>query len=89
MAITFMAPPLLVIFAAGWPRFLALIAWLAMTISFLPMLRFYRLSFLWSLGLPAIAGLYLYYTLSSAYLFVKGQGGEWKGRIHADATSVR
>src|SRR5262245_55194083 len=89
MAITFMLPPLLVIFAAGWPRFLALIAWLAMTISFLPTLRFYRLSFLWSLGLPAIAGLYLYYTLSSAYLFVKGQGGEWKGRIHADATSVR
>jgi hopene-associated glycosyltransferase HpnB len=89
MAITFVAPPLLAIFAAGLPRFLGLLAWLAMTISFLPTLRFYRLSPLWSLGLPAIAGLYLYYTLSSAYLFVKGQGGEWKGRVHADATSVQ
>jgi len=89
MVITFMVPPLLAIFAAGLSRFLGLLAWLAMTVSFLPMLRFYRLSPLWSLGLPAIAGLYLYYTLSSAYLFVKGQGGEWKGRIHADATSVQ
>jgi len=89
MVITFMVPPLLAIFAAGLSRFLGLLAWLAMTVSFLPTLRFYRLSPLWSLGLPAIAGLYLYYTLSSAYLFVKGQGGEWKGRIHADATSVQ
>jgi len=89
MAVTFMVPPLLAIFAAGWPRFLGLLAWLAMTISFLPTLRFYRLSPLWSLGLPAITGLYLCYTLSSAYLFVKGQGGEWKGRIHADATSLQ
>jgi hopene-associated glycosyltransferase HpnB len=89
MVITFMVPPLLAIFAAGLSRFLGLLAWLAMTVSFLPTLRFYRLSPLWSLGLPAIALLYLYYTLSSAYLFVKGQGGEWKGRIHADATSVQ
>jgi hopene-associated glycosyltransferase HpnB len=89
MAITFMAPPLLAICAAGLPRFLGLLAWLAMTISFLPTLRFYRLSPLWSLSLPAIAGLYLYYTLSSAYQFIKGQGGEWKGRIHADATSLQ
>jgi hopene-associated glycosyltransferase HpnB len=89
MVITFMGPPLLAIFAAGLPRFLGLLAWLAMTISFLPTLRFYRLSPLCGLGLPAIAGLYLYYTLNSAYLFVKGQGGEWKGRIHADATSLQ
>ena len=89
MAITFIIPPLLTIFASGWPRFLALSAWLAMAISFLPTLRFYRLSPFWSAALPVIAALYLYYTLSSAYLFVRGQGGQWKGRIHADATSLQ
>jgi hopene-associated glycosyltransferase HpnB len=89
MAITFVIPPLLTIFATGMPRFLGLIAWLAMALSFMPTLQFYRLSRLWSIALPVIALLYLYYTLSSAYLFVRGQGGEWKGRIHADATSMQ
>jgi hopene-associated glycosyltransferase HpnB len=89
MAITFIVPPLLTIFATGMPRFLGLIAWLAMGLSFMPTLRFYRLSRLWSVALPVIALLYLYYTLGSAYLFVRGQGGQWKGRVHADATSLQ
>ena len=66
-----------------------LIAWLAMALSFMPTLRFYQLSRLWGVAFPVIALLYLYYTLSSAYLFVRGQGGQWKGRIHADATSLQ
>ena len=89
MAITFIIPPLLTIFATGLPRFLGLVAWLAMTLSFVPTLQFYRLSRLWSLALPVIALLYLYYTLGSAYLFARGQGGQWKGRIHADAPSLQ
>jgi hypothetical protein len=89
MAITFVIPPLLTIFAIGMPRSLGLVAWLAMGLSFMPTLRFYRLSRLWSIALPVIALLYLYYTLGSAYLFVRGQGGQWKGRVHADATSLQ
>jgi hopene-associated glycosyltransferase HpnB len=89
MTITFIVPPLLTIFAAGMPRFFGLIAWLAMALSFMPTLRFYQLSRLWGVAFPVIALLYLYYTLSSAYLFVRGQGGQWKGRIHADATSLQ
>jgi hopene-associated glycosyltransferase HpnB len=89
MAIIFVIPPLLTIFANGMPRFLGLVAWLAMALSFMPTLQFYRLSRLWSIALPVIASLYLYYTLSSAYLFVRGQGGQWKGRIHVDATSLQ
>ena len=89
MTITFIVPPLLTIFAAGMPRVFGLIAWLAMALSFMPTLRFYQLSRLWGVAFPVIALLYLYYTLSSAYLFVRGQGGQWKGRIHADATSLQ
>jgi hopene-associated glycosyltransferase HpnB len=89
MAITFIIPPLLAIFGTGLPRFLGLLTWLTMTVSFVPTLQFYRLSRLWSLALPVVALLYLYYTLGSAYLFARGQGGQWKGRIHADATSLQ
>jgi hopene-associated glycosyltransferase HpnB len=89
MVLTFIAPPLLAIFATGLPRFLGIVVWLAMTISYIPTLRFYRLSPFWSLALPGIAALYLYYTIISAYDHVRGRGGQWKGRIHADATSLQ
>ncbi len=89
MALTFIAPPLLAIFATGLPRFLGLVIWLTMTISYLPTLRFYRLSPLWALALPGIAALYLYYTINSAYEHIRGRGGQWKGRIHADAASLQ
>jgi hypothetical protein len=89
MALTFLAPPLLAIFATGLSRFLGLVVWLAMTISYVPTLRFYRLSSLWSLALPGIAALYLFYTINSAYDHMRGRGGQWKGRIHADAASLR
>ena len=89
MTLTFIAPPLLAICATGLPRVLGLVAWLAMTISYIPTLRFYRLSPLWSLALPGIAALYLYYTVNSAYDHMRGRGAQWKGRIHADAASLR
>jgi hopene-associated glycosyltransferase HpnB len=88
LLITFVTPPLLAIFAAGLPRYLGLAAWLAMALSFVPTLRFYRLSPVWGLALPGIASLYLYYTLNSAYQYLRRRGGQWKGRVH-DAPSLR
>jgi hopene-associated glycosyltransferase HpnB len=88
LLLTFVAPPMLGVFAAGLPRYLGLIAWLAMALSFVPMLRFYRLSPLWSIALPGIAALYLYYTLNSAYQYLRRRGGQWKGRVH-DAPSLQ
>lgn len=82
MAVTFLAPPLLLIFAGGAARVLGGLAWLAMTASFVPILRRYRLSPLWAPALPLIAVLYLLYTLDSAYRHVRGAGGAWKGRVH-------
>jgi hypothetical protein len=48
-------------------------------------LRFYRLSPLWGIALPPIAGIYSVYTLLSAYQHFRRRGGNWKGRIHLDA----
>ncbi|HXZ21147.1 MAG TPA: glycosyltransferase [Pseudolabrys sp.] len=89
MAITFIIPPLLAIFVVGLPRYLGLATWAAMALSFMPTLRFYRLSLLWSMALPGIALLYLYYTVNSAYKYLRRRGGQWKGRVHVDAPSLR
>lgn len=89
MAITFIVPPLLAIFATGLPQLFGFLAWFAMALSYIPTLRFYRLSLLWSFALPAIASLYLYYTFNSAYQYLRGRGGQWKGRIHADAPRLQ
>ncbi|MGH6665890.1 MAG: glycosyltransferase, partial [Pseudolabrys sp.] len=88
MTLTFLLPPLLAIFATGWPQYLGAAAWLAMAISFLPILRFYGLSLLWSPALPAIAFLYLSYTIQSAYKHLRRSGGQWKGRVHVNEPSL-
>ncbi len=63
-----------------WP--LALTAWAAMTVSYLPMLRYYRMSPLWALLLPLSAALYLAMTWSSAIRYWRGVRSHWKGRVY-------
>jgi hopene-associated glycosyltransferase HpnB len=89
MALVFLAPPLLAIFASGLAQYLGLAAWLAMALSFQPMLRFYNLSPLWGIALPGIALLYTIYTVDSAYQHLRKRGGRWKGRVHLDAPSLQ
>jgi hopene-associated glycosyltransferase HpnB len=88
MTLTFLVPPLLAVFATGLPRYLGLAAWFAMALSFLPIVRFYRLSPLWCLALPGIALVYLSYTFDSAYQYWRQSGGQWKGRVHVNESSV-
>lgn len=89
MAVTFIAPPMLALFARGWPQYLGLAAWAAMALSFIPTLRFYGRSMIWSVALPAIALLYMLYTLNSAYQHMRKRGGQWKGRVHENAPSLQ
>jgi hopene-associated glycosyltransferase HpnB len=89
MGLTYLAPPLLVIFAEGAARALGAVAWLAMVFAYLPTLRLYRRSPLWGLALPAIAALYTVFTLESAIRYWQGQGGEWKGRLQARQASPK
>jgi len=81
MIVTYMAPPLLAIFGAGAARLVGLLTWGLMALTFVPTLRFYRLSPSWALALPAIALEYLLFTLDSAYQHMRGRGGAWKGRV--------
>ncbi|MPZ31113.1 MAG: glycosyltransferase [Rhodospirillales bacterium] len=85
MALVYLAPPLLVVLHDGPARWLGLCAWLAMALTFQPMLRFYRRSPLWGLALPAIGAAYACFTLQSAVDFWRGRGGLWKGRVQAMA----
>jgi len=83
MGVTYLAPPLLAVFGTGWARISGLAAWLLMAIAFQPTLRFYRVSPLWGIGLPAIAFCYTLFTLDSALQYARGRGGLWKGRVQA------
>ncbi len=85
LGIVYLAAPLLAVFSEGPPRLLGLLAWLAMTIAFQPMLRFYRRSPLWGLALPAIGAVYAAFTFKSALDVWRGRGGQWKGRVQAMA----
>jgi hopene-associated glycosyltransferase HpnB len=85
MALTYLAAPLLAIFAAGLPQLIGALVWLMMVVAFYPTLRFYGLSALWGVALPLIALAYLVFTLDSAYQHARGRGGLWKGRVQARA----
>ena len=66
--------------AVWWCAGAGLAGWALMTLSYLPVLRLYRLSPLRALCLPAIALLYTAMTVDSARRHRRGRGGEWKGR---------
>ncbi|HEY2114903.1 MAG TPA: glycosyltransferase [Candidatus Angelobacter sp.] len=56
-------------------------AWLLMIVSYLHVLRLYRLNLLWALALPVAAIFYVGATFHSAVEYWSGRGGQWKGRI--------
>jgi hopene-associated glycosyltransferase HpnB len=59
-----------------------LAGWALMSLSYLPMLRLYRLSPLRVPGLPLIALLYAAMTADSARRHYTGRGAEWRGRAN-------
>jgi hopene-associated glycosyltransferase HpnB len=83
MVVTYLAAPLVAIFAPNPWRWAGVAAWLLMALSFQPTLRFYRRSPLWGLALPAIGALYTWFTVQSAIDVWRGRGGAWKGRAQA------
>jgi hopene-associated glycosyltransferase HpnB len=83
LALTYLAPPFLLVFGRGLSRWLGASAYLLMTVSFQPMLAFYRRSPLWGLLLPAIGAIYAGFTIKSALDVWRGRGGLWKGRAQA------
>ncbi|MEU5832769.1 glycosyltransferase [Streptomyces diacarni] len=57
-------------------------AWLLMTLTYLPMLRYYGQPLWLALLLPVTAALYLAMTVDSAVQHYRGRGAAWKGRTY-------
>jgi hopene-associated glycosyltransferase HpnB len=87
MALTYLAPPLLAVFAAGPARAIGAAAWVLMALAFIPTLRFYGRSPVWGVALPVIAAIYTAFTVESAVQHWRGRGGAWKGRFQAQPSS--
>lgn len=79
LALVYLVPPLTTL--AGSPMGAA--AWAVMTLTYVPMLRYYRQPPWRALALPVTATLYLLMTLDSALRHHRGQGAAWKGRTYA------
>jgi hopene-associated glycosyltransferase HpnB len=90
LVLTYLAPVVLALFADGFAQFSGLFAWALMACAFRPILRFYGMSglrsWLWAAALPAIAAMYMAFTLDSAYQHARGRGGMWKGRAQANTS---
>jgi hopene-associated glycosyltransferase HpnB len=84
LAFLYLLPPVGAIIGlaggGGATTIAGLAGWALMSLSYLPMLRLYRLSPLRAPGLPLIALLYAAMTVDSARRHYAGRGAEWKGR---------
>jgi hopene-associated glycosyltransferase HpnB len=85
MLMTYLAPVALSFHTDPLIWRISLAAWALMTLTYLPTVRFYRLSPLWAPLLPLAALFYSYATCLSAMRFWMGRGGQWKGRAQAPA----
>nr|WP_211244515.1 glycosyltransferase [Actinospica robiniae] len=84
LALTYGVPPLVGVAGAAagaWTAAVpALLAWALLTLSYLPVLRLYRLAAWRALLLPTVMALYGAMTVDSARRHRRGRGGAWKGR---------
>lgn len=81
LTLTYVVPVAAICSAEPRAAILGGIAWLTMSLSYAPMIRFYGLPLIWSAGLPLIAVFYAGATVHSAVQYWRGKGGVWKGRV--------
>ncbi len=87
MILVYLVPPLSAIGGIAWnmPQ-LAIIGgltWGGMVVAYRPTLRSYEQPTIVGVLLPAIASIYLFATIDSAWRHWRGRGGAWKGRTYA------
>jgi hopene-associated glycosyltransferase HpnB len=80
LVITYLLPVALIFSGSSIAAIEGIIAWLLMSIAYLPIVRFYGRSWPWACTLPIVACFYLAATVQSAVQYWRGKGGEWKGR---------
>jgi hopene-associated glycosyltransferase HpnB len=81
LILTYLLPPLLLLSGRPVAIVCGATAWLLMSLTYAPLLRFYRRSPLCSACLPLVAMFYAGATIYSAVQYSLGRGGRWKGRI--------
>ena len=92
MLVAFWLPVAGLLAPAPSAQIVAAVALLAMMVSCLPTLLYYRLSPAWALLLPLVGTLYLAMTVDSARRYYRGVRSEWRGRVYAtpsDAAGFR
>ena len=87
MFLTYLLPVIFTFSAQPAIWRLGLAAWALMAITYLPTVRFYKLSPVWAAALPLAAAFYSYATWLSAVRYWLGRGGQWKGRAQAPVKS--
>jgi hopene-associated glycosyltransferase HpnB len=80
MLLIYVLPLLLLVSGSAKLAMVGAVALGLMSMTYLPMVRFYGLNPLWTLTLPASAVFYSAATVHSAFKYWRGRGGEWKGR---------
>ncbi|WP_406418496.1 glycosyltransferase [Streptomyces sp. NBC_01614] len=92
LALIYLVPPVAVVAGpAGGDTVAAVVgglAWLVMTGTYVPMLRYYRQPLWLAPLLPFTAFLYLLMTIDSAVQHYRGRGAAWKGRTYARPDAV-
>lgn len=92
LALVYLVPPAAVLAGAvgGDTAAVAVggVAWLVMTGTYLPMLRYYRQPLWLAPLLPFTAFLYLLMTVDSAVQQYRGRGAAWKGRTYTRPDAV-
>lgn len=83
MALAFACPLLALAFGHGTARWLGLLAWLLLALSYLPTLLYYSLNPLQAIFLPAVALAYLIMSWHSALRAWTGTRSVWKGRRYS------
>ncbi|HUI54353.1 MAG TPA: glycosyltransferase [Bryobacteraceae bacterium] len=83
LLVTYLFPPLLTLFAPRPAAGMAAVAWLLMSVAYLPALRFYGRAWFGAPLLPLVAVFYLGATVHSAISYWRGAGGRWKDRFQA------
>ena len=88
LAVTYLAPPLLTLLAPrGAASGMGAMAWLLMTATYWPSVRYTTRHWFWAPLLPLIALFYMSATIHSAVAHWRGRGGMWKGRAACGAAN--
>jgi hopene-associated glycosyltransferase HpnB len=82
MALTWLVPPVAVLFGHGMAFWFGLTTWAMLGVSYVPTLRRFSRTPFWAPLLPLVASFYMAATIGSAVNHLLGRGVAWKGRAY-------